>query len=646
MGTVEAGNLDNPTMDMHIGRIPGSELFWGEIDEVRFYRRALETAEIEALIEPGREMAEAPPPSTETSQLTLQLGNRRFTRSLQQPAFMAVRLPAGSLKLNVEYGNVAAVDRVVLTPLRDDDTLAQRFNIFEQRAPRIGVYVGLRRDCGSALTQVGEVQAVSSPALVDYVFEGAIDNFPSPDVEKDNVNYLAGVREIAVRSVYTDGRDMPRLLIDSIEFEGPLYEAWPPATHRNIFIDSDDHDDLPVYARSIIRSFASKAFRRPLTSSEEESLCTVWKDIYQQTNDFRHSIQESLVVVLTSPQFLFLIEKSDSPAAEPLNDYELASKLSYFLFNGPPDEPLLELAAAGKLRQNIGSQIDRMIEDPRLNHFLDEFVSQWLLLDKLAVLEVDAKQFPRLTRDVRTELRKEPIRYIQHLIRDNLSLTHLIESDFIVANEVLANYYDLGDRTENGFEFDTIRHDTDHLGGILSQAGILAGLSDGRESNPVKRGAWFARKIIAEPPDDPPPNVPALEEDTSHLPLRERLERHRNQPGCAKCHDGIDPWGLPFEHFDAAGRWNPNNGAESRSTLPDGKEIADLRELKTYLINERLDQVAFSFLKHLAIYATGRKLTYNEIEFLHEKGVELKPDGYRMRDMIHWVVQSDLFLQK
>jgi hypothetical protein len=243
-------------------------------------------------------------------------------------------------------------------------------------------------------------------------------------------------------------------------------------------------------------------------------------------------------------------------------------------------------------------------------------------------------------------LRQEPVELVRYLIENNLPVRNLIQSDFIVANEVVADYYDLAERVESGFRFQRVRHEDEHLGGVLTQAGILAGLSDGRESNPIKRGAWFARKIIAEPPADPPPNVPELEEDTSHLPLRERLERHRNQPGCVKCHSGIDPWGIAFEQFDAGGRLKQKPGADPRSTLPDSTEVANLNELKDYLATRRIDQVAFSFLKHLATYAVGRTLTYNEIEFLREKGLELAEKDYPMQDMIKFVVKSKLFLEK
>ncbi len=645
VGTIKPQNLDNSGTDLHIGRIPRANLFKGEIDNVYLYRRALGVAEIKALVQPGSKFAQ-PPPVEKGKNLTLNVGDRQFSGVLSQSAFLAVRLPAGPLSVTTQYASTTEVDRVVFTRLKESHEIAQQFSTFEARSPRLGVHVGLRRDCGSTLTQVGNVQTVSSDQGRKFIFEGAISNFPSPDVEKDNVNYLAGIREIGVRSEYTDGREMPRLLIRSVEFEGPFYESWPPATHRNIFIESDHKDDPPAYAREIIGAFATRAFRRPITEAEEAALFDVFETSFGDDRDFQRSIRDALLVTLTSPQFLFLIENSDSPEAEPVDAYELASKLSYFLWNAGPDNQLLELAAADTLHKSFDAQIERMIDDLKFQQFAGEFVSQWLSLDKFDVVEIDRKQYPTLTRDTRTQLRQEPVRFVQHLMQHNLPLRNLVQSDFIVANEVVASYYGLGDRTESGFAFQQIKHAGRNLGGVLSQAGILAGLSNGRESNPVKRGAWLARKIIAEPPDDPPPNVPALPEDDSKLTLREKLERHRNQSGCAKCHAGIDPWGVPFEQFDAGGLFKTGANVDARSTLPDETEVASLNELKTYLADDRIDQVAFSFLKHLATYAAGRGLTYNEIEFLREEGIRLRVDGYRMQDMIRFVIQSEIFLEK
>lgn len=644
-GTIGAANLDNPKLDLHIGRIPDAQQFHGEIDEVRLYRRALNDAELQALIEPGRQFA-SPPFREKTAPLTLVLGDRSFTGVLRQPAFLAVRLPAGPLPVELRSVGTGHAQRIVFTRLTDEHEQARRFTAFEQRSPSVGVHLGLRRDCGSTLAPVGEPRKVASTEPRDYVFEGDIRNFPSPDVEKDNVNYLAGIREIGVRSEFTDGRDMPRLQVRSVEFEGPYHQEWPPATHRRIFIDSPHQNDPANYAREIIRSFAARAFRGPVSEAEVQALFAVWQKSFVESRNFRRSIKDALLVAITSPRFLFLIESSSTPEPEPIDEYELASKLSYFLWNTAPDQRLLDLAATNTLRSSLNSEVARLIADPRFRQFADSFAAQWLSLDKFDVVQVDQKLYPQLTRDARAELRKEPARFLEYLIRSNRPLKELIQSDFVVANEVVANYYGLGDRVESGFEFVPVRHDTPHLGGLLSQPAILAGLSNGRESNPIKRGAWLARKIIASPPDDPPPNVPALpEDDTSRLTLREKLERHRNQPGCAKCHAGIDPWGLPLEQFDAGGRWK-KEAAEAGSTLPDGTAVSGYHELRSWLADEHPDRVAFSVLKHLAVYASGRSLSYSELEFLKEQAAPQRAGGYPWRKLIEFIVASDLFLTK
>ncbi|MEO8372607.1 MAG: DUF1592 domain-containing protein, partial [Candidatus Solibacter sp.] len=548
-GTIGPSNLDNSKFDLRFGRIGVAPPFLGELDEVRIYRRALEEAEILGLVLPGKQYVQAPPtpprgPGRRQDVITLRLGDRQFSGTLQQPAFVVVRLDAGSLEAFAQTTGLRDVDRVVLTPLTGNHELATRFLAFEKRLPRVGVHIGLRRDCGSTFAPVGLPQTVTSDKLAKYVFEGTMRNFPAPEVEKDNVNYLAGVHEIGVRSEYTDGRDMPRLVVRSVEFEGPYYTQWPPAAHRNIFVDFDRKTDLPAYARKVIHDFATRAYRRPITAAEESSLMAVYQKSTIAGGTFVNSVKEALLVVLTSPQFLFLVETSASPAPEPLDGYELASKLSYFLWNGPPDRKALQLAAGGTLRKQLDSEVERMIDDARFSRFANEFASQWLSLDKFQVLEVDRKKFPKLTTNARAQLKQEPVEFLKYLVQRNLPARNLIESDFVMANEAVANYYDLGEKTDNGFAFIAIPHGRPDLGGLLTQPAILAGLSDGRESNPVKRGAWLARKIIAEPPADPPPNVPALKEATAGLTLRQRLEEHRNVTACRQCHTKIDPWGV------------------------------------------------------------------------------------------------------
>lgn len=631
-GNVASADLSHPDFGLHIGRVPQGDHFEGEIDEVQLFSRALDMAELQVLIQPGRDLVQPPPDGRQP--VTLRLGDHYFSGSLQNEPFVVVRLPVGSVEVSVSYGGAWAISRVVLAPLGD----AKAFQRFEQQSPLLGVHFGLRRDCGHTLNPVQSAVSVESRQLQEFVFEGAINNYPSPDVEENNVNYISGLREIGVRSEYTDGRDRPRLLVRSIEFEGPLYDTWPPQSHRRIMTSDDPY--------KVIGDFATRAFRRPVNEEERARLRQVFDASLARGRNQRDSLRDVLLVILTSPQFLFLIEESEGPEPEDLDGYELASKLAYFLWNGPPDGILLDLALSDALDGSLDEQLDRMIEDERFKHFTEAFVTQWLGLEKLESVETDRERYPRLTRDAKQQLQQEPVRFLEYLIRANLPLRHLVKSEWLVVNEVAADYYDMGERVESGFGYRPIRHDDPNLGGLLTQAGLLAALSDGREAHPIKRGAWLARKIIGEPPADPPPNVPDLSEENAHLPLREQLERHRNQEGCAKCHQGIDPWGFPFQTFNAGGRFDGEKAMDTRSLLPDTTEVANVNELKRYLAEDRLDQVAFSFLRHLTTYAVGRNLTYNEIEFLRQTAVDWNSSDYRMRDLLRFVIHSEVFLKK
>ena len=250
-GDIAAVDLDNPKADLVFGRTPQGKQFRGMLHDFRLYKRALSEAEIRPWSNPmrvydcasartrgqGRGGPRNAAPSADAAGHTLSRQSRVL--GSQQAAFLVVRLPAGPLKLNAQTTSMRELDGLVLTPLAAESDLAKRFVAFEKRSPGLGVHLGLRRDCGSTFAPVGAPQTVTGTKLARYVFEGAMRNFPSPEVEKDNVNYLAGVREIGVRSEYTDGRDMPRLLIRSVEFEGPYYDAWPPAAYKNIFVDFD-----------------------------------------------------------------------------------------------------------------------------------------------------------------------------------------------------------------------------------------------------------------------------------------------------------------------------------------------------------------------------------------------------------------------
>ena len=329
--------------------------------------------------------------------------------------------------------------------------------------------------------------------------------------------------------------------------------------------------------------FATRAYRRPITAAEESALMAVFQKSSAADAAFRSSVKDALQVVLTSPQFLFLIENSNTPAPEPLDELRTgfqAVVLPVERTAGSQDPASWPRAAS--LRKQLDAEVERMIADPRFSRFVSEFASQWLSLDKFQVLEPDRKQFPKLTRDTRAQLRQEPVAVPS--VPDPEQPAGAESDPVRFRGRERSRRQLLRPRRQDRERLPVCRDPARPagLGGVLTQAAIMAGLSDGRESNPVKRGAWLARKIIAEPPDDPPPNVPALKEDTKQLTLRQRLEQHRNQPACIQCHAKIDPWGVAFEEFDAGGRLK-QQPVDARSTLPDKTEVSGVNDLKRYL---------------------------------------------------------------
>ncbi|MEM7477409.1 MAG: DUF1592 domain-containing protein [Planctomycetota bacterium] len=604
--------------------------------------------------------ANAKPPKPELLKLEVagRLVSRNFRPSYFDPAstagptsldmqpFCVMRLSKGSHPITAEVGGKANVTWIDVVRLAANTELEDRFLAFEKRHPQLAVYLGLRRDCGHTLKQVGDCIQVDDNELQEFVFEAAIDDFPRPFVEKNNVNYLAGVREITVRNEYTDGEEAPRLLLHSIEFEGPYLRSWPPASHRAALPKKQIKESEREYAIRALERFMKRAYRRSPTPKECEKALKSWTASLDKTGNADTALRDSLLVILTSPQFMLLTETSNSPKAEKLSEVELASKLSFFLWNSPPDRELLELAEYGKLSELVHQQTIRLMDDERFDRFIQQFSYEWLGLDKFEVVEIDRKKYPRLSKEIRVELLKEPAAFLRYLLEQNLSIRNLIQSDFVVVNEPLAQYYQLQTPVHSGFRFQPVNNGSSDLGGVLTQAAILSGLSDGQESNPVKRGAWFARRIIADPPDDPPPNVPDLEDTPGlDLSLRQRLEKHRNQDGCAKCHMGIDPWGVAFEAYDAAGLLK-KQPTDASSTLPDGTLVTDLNDLRNYLSEQHFDRFVFSFLKHLSTYAVGRDLSYNEVLLLEERSKKLAEGECRARDLVHFIVASDIFMTK
>jgi hypothetical protein len=464
----------------------------------------------------------------------------------------------------------------------------------------------------------------------------------------------------------------PALWIDWVEVEGPLNEPWPPKPHQQIFFKGAVGDDAKddAYAREIIGRFAVRAMRgrRPETAYVDR-LLALYQEHRRQGESFEAALKEPLAVVLASPGFLYLAEPVGiRQPAKKLTDQELASRLSYFLWSGPPDEELLAAAGRGRLHDPaaLRRQVDRMLRDPRSFELVSGFASQWLSLERLEFFDFNDVRYPRFDASVKLAARDEVYRTIETVRRENLGVGRLLKSDFVVVNGLLASYYGL--EGVSGDEFRKVKLPPgSRRGGLLGMAAILAMGSDGERTSPVERGAWVLRKLLNEPPPPAPANVPQLSRLSGKMySAHDLLAAHQEQPQCAQCHRKIDPIGFGLENFDAAGLWRTQETIEitqprgasiprvvdsnsfpiaAGGQMSDGTRFAGYDELRD-LVAGRVDAFARGLAEALVAYGLGRPVSFSDEAFLQRLLADTKPKGYRMADLIQGIVLSDKFRMK
>ncbi len=473
-----------------------------------------------------------------------------------------------------------------------------------------------------------------------------------------------------------DLEKLPRLLIESIEITGPIQKEWPPASHKSLlFAGNERHDD--EYVREIFARFLPRAYRRPVTDQEINSIVAVVKDAQATSKlSFHEAMRTGLQRVLCAPGFWFLEEpvaplaragaNSDNAHAlasgttqfRPLNDYELASRLSYFLWSTMPDDELLTLAAAGKLREPeiTKKQVQRMLADPKVQQFVQNFAGQWLSVRGYGSVQ-PAAEYRDYDKPLENASKQEPLEFFAEVLNQNLPITTFIDSDFIVVNERLARHYSIAGVTGAEFRRVAIKPEN-HRGGVLGMAGLMTFLADGTRTLPMRRGSWVLRELFNDPPNNPPPNAGEIQPNTSgkNLTVRERLELHRRDEVCASCHAKLDPIGLALENYDAIGAWRERfNGEGFRGSngpvldvhgaFPDGRKFATLDEYKAGLLTYK-DKFARALSVKLLTYALGRPVGYTDRELLDSLVDTLKKQDYRIQSLIHAIVASDPFRTK
>ncbi len=528
---------------------------------------------------------------------------------------------------------------------------------------------------------------------------GTMDNPQTIEVPLENVGHLTDRVEIVLNELSNiernpvpvkrtlqaarvaanpDGHHLPDcsrysfVWVDWLEVEGPFIDQWPPKAWTETFFDGlpNEETDESRYAREIIRRFAWRAFRR---QEADEDYVTTLHGIYKTHRrdgvDFVGAIKEALAVVLASPSFVYMIEGADatSESKKPLNNLELASRLSYFLWSQPPDEPLFAAASKGKLTDDdeLRRQVERMLKDPKSKRFYNAFVSQWLDLAWLDMVAVNKLRFIGFKETLRSAMREEPIRFFEELVDDNLSLTNFIDSDFVMIDPVLADFYGFRDWPFQGFRKTALPQGSPR-GGLLGQAAILTMGGTGERTSPVERGVFVYSHLLGRSVPPPPPNVPQLmiPEDQSQT-IRKILAIHTSKAQCASCHRRMDPLGFALEHFDAIGRWRDTESTYDNDTkatsiqrptgelsinatgvMPDGtRSFNGHQELKAHLL-ANVEPMAKGFIKSMLTYALGRRVGFSDRDLIDEMHTEWREENYGMRDLLHAVVRSKEFRTK
>ncbi len=502
-----------------------------------------------------------------------------------------------------------------------------------------GVFV-IRRltkvEYGNTLRDLFGVAPAVAAELPDEVFgEGYLNSMSPLQSEK----YLAIANEVLERILAS--KDQP-----PTEMQRRLF-GDPPAPGSN----------LRTAAKTVAIKLARSAYRRPASEAELELLLRVF-DLAQENNlDYPESLRLMLKAVLVSPQFLFITPAKEPEAGQtiaPLDDYQLASRLSYLLWATMPDAELSALADNGNLHEPaiLKLQVKRMLADPQSRALFDGFGAQWLGLLGLESKTFDTVMFPQMTEEIRASMVDEARLFFESIVRENRSVVDFVDSDYTFLNGALAALYGL-EKTVTGPEMRKVILDDANRGGILGMPGILASTSFPNRTSPVKRGVWVLEQVLGEHVPPPPPNVPPLEKQdkqaVENLTLRQRTELHRTNAVCANCHKILDPIGFGLENFDAIGRWRDQDdtgGAiDAAGELPGEKRFSSPRELKAILA-ARKDELAQNLTRKLLAYALCRQLEgYDEI-VVDQLMETIAKDGYRMQTLISEIVTSYPFVNR
>lgn len=571
------------------------------------------------------------------------------------------------------------------------------------------------------------ITAETPPRLLRKL--GDFDVTPEPALHEMDVWLLAGemIRPDAGRlfrsrpgatrwqNPLAERDGQPGVVFRWMEVEGPIYDEWPTTGHKLLF------GSLPMVNRKpetndvarprrrrtetnsveqtgdtnrfrfqrfipapgveviskkpmrdaepLLRGFIQHAYRRPIDDADIKRFLPVVQSALQKGNSFTDAMIAAYTAVLCSPEFICLTEKPGR-----LNDHAIASRLSFFLWNSPPDDELRRCADRKQLHEPevLRSQTERLLTDPRSRRFVDAFLDYWLDLRNIIATAPDGTLYPDYYLDdlLEESALEETRLFFAELLHQNLPARHLVASDFAMLNERLADHYGLP--PVQGVALRRVPLSKESVrGGLLTQAAILKVTANGTTTSPVLRGAWVMERILGRKPPPPPPNLPVVEPDIrGAVTIRQQLEKHRTLESCNLCHAKIDPPGFALENFDVMGGWRERYRAEAEGEpakgiaksgqkfaffyglpvdaggeLPDGRKFRDVREFKKLLL-ENEAQIAQNLVQQLVVYATGAPARFSDRPAIGKILTNSREEGYRVRTLVHEIVQSELFLNK
>jgi hypothetical protein len=449
----------------------------------------------------------------------------------------------------------------------------------------------------------------------------------------------------------------PGVAVDHLDVEGPIHDSWPPTGHQLLYGTSMRPD-----VKQVLAAFLTRAYRRPATAAEVASYTALVQRRLRAGDPPDKALRTAEQAALCSPEFLFL----GGPPG-PLDDWHLAARLASFLWDSLPDDELRALARRGKLRDPavLRSQVDRLLDDPKARRFIEHFLDEWLDLREIDATTPDATLYPEFDPALRDAMLAETRAFFTALLTDDLPVVTLVDADFALVNQRLARHYAL-EPASGPIHGAAIRRVAlpagTPRGGLLGQASVLKVTANGTVTSPVKRGAWVLRELLDDPPEPPPPDIPAVDADVrGAVSIRELLGLHAADASCAACHAAIDPPGFALENFDVIGGWRDRQrilpaaapagkvaeGAmvDASGTLADGRRFESFIEFRRLLAADP-ERLARAFARQLVVYATGADVTAADRAALEALVARTAARDHGVRSLVHEVVASPLFLEQ